>query len=146
MRGDRNRERQRNRKNGVNQPYFPRLCILHSAQVASWHFMVLTQRYDAPLPDEGDLLLLRLIMIIVMMITVITNFPCRSRPASCLRVRIISRSDTLQWRCCGTLGRERVCVSVCVCAYVRARVLCVYVVMPSNLSLLPLFPADYTLA
>jgi len=74
--------------------------------------MVSIQPYDAPLPDEGDLLLLGLIMIIVMMITVITNFPCRSRPASCLRVRIISRSDTPQWRCCGTLGRVRFCAFV----------------------------------
>lgn len=101
--------------------------------------MVSTQSYDAPLPDEGDLLLLRLIMIIVMMITVITNFPCRSRPASCLRVRIIRRSDTLQWRCCGTLERALyMCTRAFVCAFV-----CVYVPVPSNLS--P-FTVDYTTA
>lgn len=70
-------------------------CILHSVQVASWHFTVSTQAYDASLPDEGYLLLPRLIMIIVMMITIITNFPCRSCLACRLRGRTISCIYTL---------------------------------------------------
>lgn len=72
-------------------------CILHSVQVASWHFTISTQAYDASLPDEGYLLLPRLIMIIVMMITIITNFPCRS----CLACRLHGRTISCIYTLCG---------------------------------------------
>lgn len=125
-------------------------CILHSVRVASWHFMVSTQAYDASLPDEGDLLLPRLIMIIVMMITIITNFPCRSRPACCLRGRNISCSCTLcgdavvAWGVCLCMcvlkRRESmfsVCVYMCVAIYVCVYVhvcQCAYFYLPPTIS------------
>lgn len=92
-----------------SSPPFPPnpFCILHSVQVASWHFTVSTQAYDASLPDEGYLLLPRLIMIIVMMITIITNFPCRS----CLACRLCGRTIS----CIYTLGGDAVVAwEVCV--------------------------------
>lgn len=102
-------------------PFSPNpFCILHSVQVASWHFTVSTQAYDASLPDEGYLLLPRLIMMIVMMITIITNFPCCFCVACRLRGRTISCIYTL-------CGDTMVALGVCVEQMNSVLYMCVYV-------------------
>lgn len=110
--------------------------------------MVSTQAYDASLPDEGDLLLPRLIMIIVMMITIITNFP----PGLLLTWQEYQLLLHAVWRCCGGLGCVSVCVKgkgeyvfcmcVCVCVWLYMRVCVNALISIPHL----LFPVDYKLA